>query len=195
MLYTLSVVPPSLLKLEECQCAALCAGTLLVQWLAWGHALNNQVMICVYVQGLGRAAIDALVIHATRTPKVADESPPPAYSSVGTIEYGPLQLQSMMLNAALNSLETPEDWQYLGRHALPICLPAFTAAANRLMFQSRSADDERLVEKNAHMRPFFTMLREVLQLALCSFACKPGPAQMLAVLLSFLYLQICLNLA
>ena len=77
-----------------------------------------------------------------------------------------MQLMSMILNVALSSVETQEDWHYLGRHAaLPICLPSFVASANRLLFNSGSADDDELVQKNAHIRPFFNLLCESRQQA------------------------------
>lgn len=76
------------------------------------------------MQGLSRALTDALVKHDAKQLKAADKVPP-GYSSVGLDTVAPVQLQSRTLERALGNLETPEDWQYFGKHALPICLTTF----------------------------------------------------------------------
>ena len=92
---------------------------------------------------------------------------PQRYSPLGTShwsEYEPLELQAMLVNAAMNSLRTLEDWQYMGRHALPVCLPPFMAAVQRIMFANSVSASLQGVEFTkdviSMMRPFFTILRE-----------------------------------
>lgn len=142
-------------------------GLSVMHWLRCGSC-NNAVVTCAYMQGLSKAAVDALVINATRKPQSVEKAPP-GFSSVGCMEYGSMQLMSIVLNVALVSIVTQPDWHYLGCHALPICMPMFVASANRLLFNSGSPDDEELLQKNAQMRSFFDVLCESLQAA-CSHA-------------------------
>ena len=127
-------------------------------------------------QGLSRAATDALVINATKKPTPADK-PPPGYSSVGSNwdKYEPLALQSMLLTAVIISLKTPEEWHYLGRHALPICLPTFVAAANRLMFDSKpeGLSHEEVAPGGNFTGVCFMLLRKSLLRPPLTFKCHP----------------------
>ena len=116
-----------------------------------------------------------MVNFVTKEYKLGDE-PVPGHSSLGTshlCEYEPLEVQAKLLNAALHSLRTPEDWQYMGRHALPVCFPAFMAVIQRLMLgSSKSAglqDVEIKKDIISMMRPFFTILRALAE--------NPFPAQ------------------
>ena len=134
----------------------------------------------MHVQGLARAAIDALVMGVAKKFDSADKvtwfscAYPPGYSPLGFIDFGSLQLQSMLLGASMKCLETPEDWQYLGRHALPLCLPGWVAAVNTVFVAgSSSAGSKDLVQNNEHSRPFCALLCEFPQNVPCSFASHP----------------------
>lgn len=136
-------------------------GLWVIYWLdCW--SCHNANLTCTYMQGLSKVAVDALVIHATKKPQSVQKAPS-GFSSIGCMEYGSMQLMSMVLNVVLAGIVTQEDWHYVGRHALPICLPMFVASANRLLFNSGSPDDEELLQKNAHMRPFLNLLCESIQ--------------------------------
>ncbi|KAL3131854.1 hypothetical protein ABBQ38_007567 [Trebouxia sp. C0009 RCD-2024] len=129
------------------------------------HVLVNKAPCAVPVEGLARAAIDAVVVGVDKNFGSADKVTwfsdgfPPGYSPLGFIDFGSLQLQSMLLDATMKCLETPEDWQYLGSHALPICLPGWVAAVNHMFTSSgSSAGSKDLVQNSEHSRPFCAVL-------------------------------------
>ena len=123
---------------------------------------------------MSKAATDALVINATKRPNPADK-PPPGYSSVGSNwdKFDPVELQSMLLTAVMNNLRTPEEWHYLGRHALPIFLPAFVAATYRLMFDIKPEGGDLDAPQGSFMGVCFMLLRKSLQHPPSSSTCHP----------------------
>lgn len=75
---------------------------------------------------------------------------------------GPVQLQAKMLSTTLNGLNTPEEWQHFGRHALPVCSAAFVVLADQ---QMRGWSDDTIEDAGSdryqHFRPYFVMLCEL----------------------------------
>lgn len=109
------------------------------------------------LQGLGRTLTDCIVRQAGKHPS-ATNRPPPAYSPA---RMGPVQMHSRLLNSALSSLDTPEDWRYFGKHALPVCSDAFVIVAEQQM-QDWSDDtiEDAGSDRYQHFRPCFAMLCE-----------------------------------
>ena len=78
-------------------------------------------------QGLPQVLINLLVSFVPST----DENEVPAaatgrgYVEIGLAQLSGVQVQSKTLGAVMQLLEQPKDFQYLGRHAIAVCLPPF----------------------------------------------------------------------
>ena len=47
------------------------------------------------------------------------------YVEIGLAQLSGVQVQSKTLGAVMQLLEQPKDFQYLGQHAIAVCLPPF----------------------------------------------------------------------
>ena len=127
------------------------------------HSMQSHVCldrIEVHMQGLSTSLSDVLARNASKQPKAADKAPP-GYSPVGLQAVGPVQLQSKLLKTTLSNLGTPEEWQYFGKHALPVCSTGFVTLADWLMHDGIDHDmEDAYSDRYQHFRPYFTMLCE-----------------------------------
>jgi len=81
----------------------------------------------VSAQGLPQVLIDLLVSlvpsnHTNHAPVAATCR---GYVEIGLSKLRGMQLQCKTLGAVMQLLEQPKDFQYLGQHAIPVCLPPF----------------------------------------------------------------------
>jgi len=80
----------------------------------------------VSAQGLPQVLIDLLVSFVPS--KYSQEPVAPTckgYVEIGLAKLSGVQLQCKTLGAVMQLLEQPKDFQYLGQHAIPVCLPPF----------------------------------------------------------------------
>ncbi len=78
-------------------------------------------------QGLPQVLIDLLVSFVPS--KYTDQDPVAptcrGYAEIGLAKLSGVHLQSKTLGAVMQLLEQPKDFQYLGQHAISVCLPPF----------------------------------------------------------------------
>ncbi len=111
-------------------------------------------------QGLPQVLINLLVSFV---PSTYDNEVPAAATGRGHVDIGlaqlsGVQLQSITLGAVMQLLEQPKSFQYLGQHAIAVCLPPFVQFAENNMqrFDKRCPPD--LINDALDLSPYLDML-------------------------------------
>jgi len=114
----------------------------------------------VSAQGLPQVLINLLVSFV---PSTYDNEVPAAatgrgYVDIGLAQFSGIELQSITLGAVMQLLEQPKDFQYLGRHAIAVCLPPFVQFVESDMqrFGERCPPD--LINNTLDLSPYLNML-------------------------------------
>ena len=81
---------------------------------------------------------------------------PPEYADVGLFQGSPIVLQSLILTAIMRNIHEPRDFEYLGKHAFPVCLPPLLDFAQDCMDRYIRAD--KTVMPLLDLTPYCKML-------------------------------------
>ncbi len=88
------------------------------------------------------------------------------FEAIGWSSLHPMELQSRTLHAVMQNLERLEDYEYLGQHAFPVCLPPFLEYVQTSM--DRYAQIVKVVRDLPDTRPYLDMLGSTLS---CMHTC------------------------
>ncbi len=111
-------------------------------------------------QGLPRVLIDLLVSlvpsnHTNHAPVAATCR---GYVEIGLSKLRGMQLQCKTLGAVMQLLEQPKDFQYLGQHAFPVCLPPFLEFVQADMDRYTQRGEPDIINETLDLRPYLDML-------------------------------------
>ena len=127
--------------------------------VVWVCSFSVQVLI--WLQAVTQMLIDLLcqytspqAVAAAALAKSSDAQP--EYADVGLFGGSPMELQSLILNAIMHDIHAPPDFEYLGKHAFPVCLPPLLEFAQTSMDRYVKAD--KTVIPLIDLRPYLKML-------------------------------------
>lgn len=96
----------------------------------------------MWLQAVTPTLIDLLCQYTSPQAVALSQSSyaPPEYANLGLFRGAPIELQSLILKAIMHTIHEPKDFVYLGKHALPICLPPLLQFAQNCMDRYVRAD-------------------------------------------------------
>ncbi len=110
-------------------------------------------------QGLPQVLIDLLVSFV---PSKYDQEPMAptcrGYVEIGLAKLSGIQLQCKTLGAVMQLLEQPKDFQYLGQHAIPVCLPPFLQFVEFDMERFTERCEPDFINNTLDLSPYLDML-------------------------------------
>ena len=118
---------------------------------------NN--LSCDLVQGLTKVLIDLMVKYSKpngSTQSGCTPVPQAAASDIGLCALRPWELQTRVLSAIMKTLCDKKDFQYLGKHAFPLCVPPVVEYAQASM--DRYVQTGGVMPHLPDLRPHFLML-------------------------------------
>ena len=118
--------------------------------------LHPNHILCEFVQGLTQLLVDLMVKYSKPSGSTQSAAPQTVASDIGLCALRPWELQTRVLNAVMKSLCDEKDFQYLGKHAFPLCVPPVVEYAQASM--ERYEKTGRVTPYLPDLRPYFFML-------------------------------------
>ncbi len=111
-------------------------------------------------QGLPQVLIDLLVSLVPSEYTGQDPVAPTCrgYVEIGLAKLRGIQLQCKTLGAVMQLLEQPKDFQYLGQHAIPDCLPPFLKFVELDMKRFDERRQPNFIDDIIDLSPYLDML-------------------------------------